>query len=1609
MRVKIWGARGSIPTPIRPDDVREKIVSAFLNVATVENSPFREELIAAIIDDYRPAASLENERRQIIQAYLDTLSPLAGKTAGGNTPCIEIRSDDDLFIIDAGSGIRDLGLELMAGDCGQGKGVIHLFFSHPHWDHIQGFPFFRPAFMPGNKIFIYGVHDMEAALRRQQEAISFPVSLDYMQADMTFIHLEPDDLLEFGDLRIRNMLNHHPGDAYSFRFEKGAKAFVYASDAAYPAGTDLRPYLDFFADARVLIFDSQFIQRESDEKEDWGHSSSFVGVEMAQGAHVDTLVLYHYDPTFTDADLEKILDHTLKFQKNQYPSQKPVKVMIAEEGYTFDLTPEESAQLKHVPGGNVAILKPAGIFDEQIVNELRVQLEELKQKNAPSQLIIDMSGVEMLQVTGLRALVRLRKEITGSQLALAGPSINVQQLIELAGYIDFFAIYPSVHTALNTMRIRETLNLPGQTLKNRYYIESKIGEGILGTVFKAKDIRLNQPVAVKILSASFSEEAIEQFLEQGRQVIELDHPNIVNIYECDEEHGVSFMVEELVESKLLRDLLDETAGQPIPFDLALHIAHDIALGLEYAHSHGVIHGDLKPKNVLLADKVKISDFGLGRLESGKPLVNLDVPLALVSAHYLAPEQVLGHPIDARTDLYALGVIMYELFTGQRPFEGTDEEILAHHRRSKPQSPRQFNANICCSLEHLILKLLDKDPNKRYATARRVRRILEAIIPPISSQNLAPFARLPLVGRDDPLHELTSLWAETRQGHGQLVFITGEAGIGKTRLTQELAQHVGKASILSGTCQPDEAQMPYQPFVDALQSHLAVAPPDDPMRRVVDDMAYWVPEIYHIVPQPDMAINNGKGVDNGVLARKPSLAKTISHATQNEPWLLIFDDLHLADPATLQLLHYLGRHCRQTGLMIVGTYATPNDETDLELLAQFLADLKEYTSYTSISLEPLSQNDVKELLESSSGQEVPMDLVSAIFRRTQGNPLFVNEITQSLLDEGVVSQRDGKWRLTSVVEAELPQNLSDAIMRRFNRLHKETQTLLYQAAILGLTFNFADLHEMSDLSEWDALDNLEFALERQLIRAVPHQGGLRFKHPYIRRVLHNNLGQLKRRLMHREAGEALERRHAETGAKAIVLAHHFWQAEVMPEALTYSKQAARQAEIIYASNSALFWYDRVLEILAQFAQDDNTIQEQFTLLLARERIYSRMGQRQAQAADLVALQSLAQKDSARQAAVHNRRAAYERTSSRLAQAVLEAEAGQKAAQHAKDAAQEGESLIQLGYIALAQGNFDTARQYFERATEIADEISQRAEARAMNGLATTIMGMHDYPQAEDTFQRALIMNREIGRWSGQAACLTNLGLLYLQVGDCVDALALLQQALEVNRLIGHRRGEAICRHHLALTYKTLGIYDEAETYLQSSLAIRRAVDDMQGEAEDMRALGLIELERGNFAKAREYIGQALEMFQSLKIGAFEGDTWLVLGLALEGLNDFGKAKHAYKQASLLHKEINNEAGIIEARAGIARCLLVEGNRDEAKAEIDTCLAWMEPHGGLGLNEPTRLYLTAYQVLAAAGDTAGATAAKEAGQAFVRHRAEKILDLGLRASYLENVLLNKLLLA
>lgn len=311
MIIKFWGVRGSIPAPMGSHEVRAKIVSALKRVSDHD---------------------LGNERA--VEQYVDGLPPHIKGTYGGNTSCVQLQSGDTTIIFDAGSGIRMLGMDLMAGMFGQGAGTAHLFLSHTHWDHIHGFPFFLPAFVPGNRIMLYSPFpDAEERFKTQQASAYFPVSLEAMDADIEFCCLAEGKTIMIDDLSISNMRLKHPGGSFGYRVEKQGAAFVYATDTALNnlSRPDQEEFIAFFAQAKVAVFDAQYTVREAVRKEDWGHSSPLTAVDMALRAHVETLVLFHHEPTHDDPTLHDKFQGARKYLELKRGNQT-CTVVMAQEG-----------------------------------------------------------------------------------------------------------------------------------------------------------------------------------------------------------------------------------------------------------------------------------------------------------------------------------------------------------------------------------------------------------------------------------------------------------------------------------------------------------------------------------------------------------------------------------------------------------------------------------------------------------------------------------------------------------------------------------------------------------------------------------------------------------------------------------------------------------------------------------------------------------------------------------------------------------------------------------------------------------------------------------------------------------------------------------------------------------------------------------------------------------------------------------------------------------------------------------------------------------------------------------------------------------------------------
>ncbi|MBK9703797.1 MAG: MBL fold metallo-hydrolase [Betaproteobacteria bacterium] len=316
--VRFWGTRGSLPVALTAAALRGRLVAAV-----------------------RGARGLALASERAVEDYVDGLDFALAGTFGGHTSCVQIETGDaDYVLCDLGSGVRPFGEAAIARHGPRTPQTYHIFMSHVHWDHIMGLPFFAPAYIPGNRVRIYGGHvDLEAALRRQMDPPSFPVDFDTMRADIEFVHLPPGIRHEVAGMTVTTLRQRHAGDSYGYRFERGGRTVVYTTDSEHKLteAAETRSFVDFFRAADLVVFDAMYSLAEATTvKADWGHSSNVVGVELCQLAGVAHLCLFHHEPAADDAQIAAVLADTRRLEEITR-SGRPMRISSAYDGMEIAL------------------------------------------------------------------------------------------------------------------------------------------------------------------------------------------------------------------------------------------------------------------------------------------------------------------------------------------------------------------------------------------------------------------------------------------------------------------------------------------------------------------------------------------------------------------------------------------------------------------------------------------------------------------------------------------------------------------------------------------------------------------------------------------------------------------------------------------------------------------------------------------------------------------------------------------------------------------------------------------------------------------------------------------------------------------------------------------------------------------------------------------------------------------------------------------------------------------------------------------------------------------------------------------------------------------------
>jgi DNA-binding CsgD family transcriptional regulator/Cdc6-like AAA superfamily ATPase len=443
----------------------------------------------------------------------------------------------------------------------------------------------------------------------------------------------------------------------------------------------------------------------------------------------------------------------------------------------------------------------------------------------------------------------------------------------------------------------------------------------------------------------------------------------------------------------------------------------------------------------------------------------------------------------------------------------------------------------------------------------------------------------MIGRQTQLSEMAEALSRARAGAGQVVFLAGEAGVGKTRLLREFGRRIQPRSgvaVYAGNCYDERPAPPYGPFAELLRA-LATAPDAAPL---AESAGPWAGDLRRLLPELTAPL--GEDAPSDPQAEKRRLFQAIYQVLRprdGRAHVLVLEDLHWADQASQELLHYLARAVERDRVLIIGTYRT-DEMHRLHPLAATIARLTRDRRYQELRLSPLSRSELAEMLEATLGEPPAAGLLDALYERTEGNPFFTEEVLDSLLSQGGLA--GDAHRARPVIEVAIPLSIKDSILRRVADLDEMTSAILRDAAVVGRRFDFELLLRLSKVGEAELLRALGTLVKRQLVVEEPggREDRYRFRHELIREALSEEMLRRERRLRHQEVLRALEELHAaDPDAVVDQLAYHALHARAAADAARYSEAAGDKAAAVHAYREAQGHYEAALEASEELPADD----------------------------------------------------------------------------------------------------------------------------------------------------------------------------------------------------------------------------------------------------------------------------------------------------------------------------------------------------------------------------------------------------------------------------------------
>ncbi len=1069
-----------------------------------------------------------------------------------------------------------------------------------------------------------------------------------------------------------------------------------------------------------------------------------------------------------------------------------------------------------------------------------------------------------------------------------------------------------------------------------YRIEREIGRGGMGIVFAARapdDTR----VAIKVVEGHLARSPayVDRFKREAEAGRKVNHKNVVrtmDVLEVEHEgRPLHLMVMEFVVGQSLRGLLQSM--KTVPEGLLREVARQAAAGLAAIHAAGVVHRDLKPENILITDDeiIQIMDLGVAKL--------VDVSVALTnegqfigSLPYAPPEQCRGQPVTALSDLYSLGVVLYELAIGSNPFrKDNPAAALRAHLQTVPTPLAELPVDITPFFSSVLATLLEKSPAERFESAAQLADVLAAG-ETSGWWRRRRGARTPrrrrlrirrdtkLYGREDDLARLGKLWLSARGGDGRVVWLGGEPGLGKTRLIDAfLHDHVEleDTHVLYGSFPPHGG---HRGLVDALTARFPSAELAAVLEPFLGPMAGTAPALHAFLrgesPVPGIAALTGETL-------QAVFRQLLRGLANDRPLVWVVDDFHFASRSARRIVHTMARAAARARALLIIT-SRPGCEGDQ-------GTVRGLEHGAEIVLERLSTEAMNALMRESLGNDHLLDeLAGRIAHKSDGVPFFLLETIRGLEERGYLKRLpDGSaTRAREIDDIEVPSAVRDLIAARLSGLSRDERALVDVAAVVGYEFDADWVAAVLERPLLGVLQDLA-ELERtwNVVRASGR--GYRFDHHQFQETVYRDLAPALREEYHARLADAHRRRlgdAAPAGPDAVALAWHGLHGSRPQDVMDALQPAMETMVSRYAGERLITLADRALALgLDDAARVDVLLRQASGLEVLGRR--DRQRQAVGRAVDLAG--QLGEPGLLMRA--HRAYGTYCWNVGHASQALDAFDRELKLARAHGDEPLELTAMMNRAVALGRVGRFPEAVEHYVEIYDRAHAMNDRGiEGKCVGNWAMALVAMGRFATALEVMETKRVDSGDVRSNAHVASC---LGLIYWHIGRFREAQVQFDEQYESATSIGDRRSQGIALGNMGLVHRDLGELEQSLVALQRQIQLSREIGDLTGEANGHLNLGLVYRLLGDEDHVHSCIHRANEAGRVAQHHAVLGHSMLLEADLAADRNQFREALDRLAEARALFARVADESALAAADFVAGRVAIEHGELDAARTYFD----------------------------------------------------------------------------